>query len=88
METTCKVEGDEIVLRIPIEIAVYSFNNSSENLDNGVKVKSKKKFAKALASHIVDSEREAESGIPYWGEMLDTIGQQMLEDGDESLRFD
>lgn len=85
----CNVEGDEIVIRIPIDVAVHAFDNKDRDYEayGVITVAHKSDFADELCLRIIEGH-DLMTGVPHWGAMLDKIGEEMIEDGAECLEFE
>lgn len=84
-ETTVKVTNKDIIIRIPIALAVHLFNCHADRENE--KIIDKEAFAKRLAEMILDIE-DSESGIPNWGVMIDKILSEMLDNGEDFIDYD
>jgi len=75
-----KIEGNDIVIRIPIETLDISVNDGYDlgYLDYNVRLVDKNVFAKDLVTEL---ERESEDGSTLINEMLDQACNQVIENG-------
>ncbi len=87
---TCQVEGDEVVLRIPVNLLVFTFDEyESESVRRADKVIHASDFADAFAEQVADGETDQEyDSKPFWGMMADAIFDMMADDLDESIHFE
>lgn len=78
-----KVSGDNVVVKLPIDVLEVAFNDNPNNYDDEIKVKYKRKFAQGFADLINDSYTSSESGLTIFQEWVDELFEQMIE-GDSS----
>lgn len=74
-----KVSGNNVVIKLPIDMLVVAFNNNPNNYDEEIKVKYKRKFAEGFAEHVNEHSSNAETGLTVFQEWIDQIAK--LSDG-------
>ena len=83
-ESSVKITNKDVILRIPISLAVHIFKHHEES--EGAKIIDRKAFAERLGEMMLDIE-DSESGVPNWGGMLDSIFSDMLNSGEDFIEF-
>lgn len=83
MDNIAKLEGKNLVIRIPIDNIKSAVEQHPHFWQ--VKVKNKKEFSKELAVRILDFD-EDETGVPAFFRLLDEITAEMIEDASEHVK--
>lgn len=78
-----KVSGNNVVIKLPIDMLVVAFNDNPNNYDEEIKVKYKRKFAEGFAQHVNEHSSNGETGLTVFQEWIDQIFEEMIE-GDSS----
>lgn len=82
-----KVSGDNVVIKLPIDLLEVAFNDNLNNYDEEIKVKFKRKFAQAFADKVNETSSNSESGLTVFQEWIDVIFEEMIEDGESYIKF-
>lgn len=82
-----KLSGDNVVIKLPIDLLVIAFNDNPNNWDESIKVKFKRQFAKGFAEKINGTSTNYESGLTVFQEAIDAIFEEMLEEAPNYIRF-
>lgn len=82
-----KVSGDNVVIKLPIDLLQIAFDNNPNNYDEEIKVKFKRKFAQAFAEKVNTTSTDSESGLTVFQEWIDEIFEEMIEDGESYIKF-
>lgn len=82
-----KVSGDNVVIKLPIDLLQTAFDNNPYNYDEEIRVKFKRKFAKAFAEKINNASTNNESGLTVFQELIDTIFEEMVVDASPYITY-
>ncbi len=82
-----KVSGDNVVIKLPIDVLKVAFDNNPENYDEAIKVKYKRQFAQGFADHINEHSTNGESGLTVFQEWIDSIFEEMIESDAEYIKY-
>lgn len=77
------VNGDSVEIKIPFEFLKVFCENMPFAWDEGVEIKDKDLFLKDFAEKIKTCVVNNETNIGVFGEMIDIIMMEMLEEGRE-----
>lgn len=75
-----KVSGENVVIKLPINLLQVAFDNNPYNFDEEIRVKFKRKFAEAFADKINKTSTNSESGLTVFQELIDVIFEEMVTD--------
>ncbi len=75
-----KVSGDNVVIKLPIDVLQVAFDNNPFLQDEGIRVKFNRKFAEAFADKINKTSTNSESGLTAFQELIDVIFEEMVSD--------
>ncbi|MDA1789224.1 hypothetical protein [Bacillus cereus group sp. BY5-1LC] len=82
-----KVSGNNVVIKLPIDMLVVAFDNNPNNYDEEIKVKYKRKFAEGFAQHINEHSGNAETGLTVFQEWIDQIFEEMIESDSSYIKY-
>lgn len=82
-----KVSGNNVVIKLPIDMLVVAFNNNPNNYDEEIKVKYKRKFSEGFAEHINDHSNNTETGLTVFQEWIDQIFEEMIESDSSYIKY-
>lgn len=82
-----KVSGDNVVIKLPINLLQVAFDNNPNNYDEEIKVKYKRKFAQAFANKVNSTSANSESGLTVFQEWIDEIFEEMIEDEESYIKY-
>lgn len=84
---SAKVSGNNVVIKLPIDLLVVAFNNNPENYDETIAVKYKRKFAEGFAQYINEFSNNGESGLTSFQECIDAIFDEMICASEPYIKF-
>ncbi|MEH6941495.1 hypothetical protein [Bacillus sp. JJ722] len=74
-----KVSGQNVVIKLPIDLLVTAFNHYPEKYHDDIKVKFKRQFATGFAELINGLSENSESGLTFFQECIDQVFEEMIE---------
>lgn len=80
-----KVSGKNVVIKLPIDILVYAFDNKDDNFQ-AYKIKYKQKFAQGVAKYLSDHSENQETGLTVFEEMMDKIFDEMVCNAEDYIK--
>lgn len=78
-----KVSGNNVVIKLPMDMLVVAFNNNPNNYDEEIKVKYKRKFAE----HVNEHSSNAETGLMVFQEWIDQIFEEIIESDAPYIKY-
>jgi hypothetical protein len=82
-----KVSGNNVVIKLPVDVLKIAFDNNPDNYDEEIKVKYKQQFAKGFAELINGHTANSESGLTVFQEWIDSVFEEMIESGAEYIKY-
>lgn len=82
-----KVSGNNVVIKLPIDLLEVAFNENPNNYDEEIKVKYKRQFAQGFADLINDSYTNSESGLTVFQEWIDELFEQIIESDSSYIKY-
>lgn len=82
-EITTSLEGDNVVIRLPIDLLVWSQEHRESG---GLIIKNKKAMASYLKNRLLQSRYDSEAGTCALDRMIDDCFDEAYEDGEKWLR--
>ena len=85
MENIAKIQGKNLVIKIPIDNIKNGVENNPDSGFWAIKITNKRNFAQEVAEYILEFD-EDETGVPAFFRLLDEISMDLIEGASENIK--
>ncbi|WNO29872.1 hypothetical protein [Bacillus phage SDFMU_Pbc] len=82
-----KLSGKNIIIKLPVDEVVSSFNANCSTEEAPMRVKFKRKFAASIVSHLTEVSNNNHETEDFIDHVLDFVYDQMITEEDKSIKY-